>query len=64
MMQNLQKTSSSTESLGNFNYKLLENTVFILTKTLLFGKMTLNLNENLKIVSARIDFILSTKRVF
>ena len=64
MMQNLQKTSSSTEHLGNFNYNLLENTVFILTKTLLFGKMTLNLNENLKIVSARIDFILSTKRVF
>ena len=64
MMQNLQKTSSSTEYLGNFNYNLLENTVFILTKTLLFGKMTLNLNEILKIVSARIDFILSTKRVF
>ena len=64
MMQNLQKTSSYTEYLGNFNYNLLENTVFILTKTLLFGKMTLNLNENLKIVSARIDFILSTKRVF
>ena len=47
---------------GNFNCSLLENTSKVLTQTLLFGNTSLSLSDNSKILSATIDFILSTKR--
>ena len=44
-------------TLGNFNYSLLENTSNILTQTLLFANMSLSPSDNSKILSATIDFI-------
>ena len=49
-------------TLGNFNCSLLENTSKVLTQTLLLGNTSLSENDNSKILSATIDFILSTKR--
>ena len=49
-------------SLGIFNCSLLENTSKVLTQTLLFGNTSLSPSDNSKILSATIDFILSTKR--
>ena len=57
---NERRTLLST--LGNFNYSLLENTSKVLPKTLLFENMSLSPSDNSKIVSATIDFVLSTKR--
>ena len=48
--------------LGNFNCSFFENTGKVLTQTLLFGNTSLNPSDNSKILSATIDFILSTKR--
>ena len=57
---NERRTLLST--LGNFNCSLLENTSKVLTQTLLFGTTSLSPNDNSKILSATIDFILSSKR--
>ena len=57
---NERRTLLST--LGNFNCSLLENTSKVLTQTLLLGNTSLSENDNSKILSAAIDFILSTKR--
>ena len=57
---NERRTLLST--LGNFNCSLLENTSKVLTQTLLFGNTSLSPSDNSKILSATIDFILSTKR--
>ena len=57
---NERRTLLST--LGNSNSSLLENTSNVLTQTLLFGNTSLSPSDNSKILSATIDFILSTKR--
>ena len=57
---NEKRTLLST--LGNLNRSLLENTSKVLTQTLLFGTTSLSPNDNSKILSATIDFILSSKR--
>ena len=57
---NERRTLLST--LGNFNCSLLENTSKVLTQTLLLGNTSLSESDNSKILSATIDFILSTKR--
>ena len=49
-------------TLGNFNYNLLENTSNVLTQTLLFGNTSLRPCNNFKTLNAKIDFILYTKR--
>ena len=49
-------------TLGNFDSSLSENTSKVLTQTLLFGNISLSPSDNSKILSATIDFILSTKR--
>ena len=49
-------------TLSSIACNLLNNTDFILTKTLLFGNMSFNSNKNLEILSATIDYILSAKR--
>ena len=49
-------------NLGNFNYSLLDNTSNVLTQALLFGNTSLSPSDNSKILSATVDFILSTKR--
>ena len=41
---------------------LLDNTDPVLTKTILFGNGFHNLNNNFKIITKTIEFILSTKR--
>ena len=48
-------------TLGNFNCSLLENTSNVLTQTFLFFFFLLSPSDNSKIVSATIDFVLSTK---
>ena len=57
---NEKRTLPST--LGNINYKLLENTDSALTLTLLFGNMSFDITGNTKILNATISFILLTKR--
>ena len=57
---NERRTPLST--LVNFNCSLLENTSKVLAETLLFGNTSLRPSDNSKILSATIDFILSTKR--
>ena len=57
---NERRTLVST--LGNFNGSLLENTCKVLTQTLVFENASLSPSANSKILSATIDFILSTKR--
>ena len=49
-------------TLGHFNNSLLENTADVLSQTLLFGNTSLSPSDNSKILSAIIDFILSTKK--
>ena len=49
-------------TLGNFNCSLLENTNKVLIKTLPFVNTSLSPSDKSKILSATIDFILSTKR--
>ena len=48
--------------LGNFNCSLLENTSKVLTQILLFGNTSLSPSDNSKVLRARINFIVSTKR--
>ena len=48
-------------SLVNIDHKLLDNTDFSLTQTLLFGNTTFNAKESTKIINLTIDFVLSTK---
>ena len=50
-------------ALSNFNYCLLGNTSNVLTQTMLFGNMSLSLSDDSEILSATIDFILSTKNL-
>ena len=47
-------------TLGNFNCSLLENTNKVLIKTLPFVNTSLSPSDKSKILSATIDFILST----
>ena len=49
-------------TIGNMNYKLLENTDSNLTQTLLFGNTSFDITDNTKILNATINFILLTKR--
>ena len=49
-------------TLVNFSYSLLENFSNVSTQTLLFENKSLSPSDNSKILSATIDFILSTKR--
>ena len=49
-------------TIGNTNYKLLENTDSVLTQTLLFGNTSYDITGNTKILNATITFILLTKR--
>ena len=60
--QYFNKRCTLLSTLGNFNCSLLENTSKVLTQTLLFGNTSLSPSDNSKILSATIDFILSTKR--
>ena len=60
--QFVNETRTLLSILGNFNCSLLENTSKVLTQTLLFGNTSLSPSDNSKILSATIDFILSTKR--
>ena len=46
----------------NIDHKLLDNTDFSLTQTLLFANTTFNIKENTKIINLTIAFVLSTKR--
>ena len=57
---NERRTLLST--IGNINYKLLENTDSNLTQTLLFGNTSFDITDNTKILNATINFILLTKR--
>ena len=49
-------------TIGNINYRLLENTGSVLTQTLRFGNTSCNITDNTKILNATINFILLTKR--
>ena len=49
-------------TLVNFNCTLLENTSKVLIQTLLLGNTSLSPSDNTKVLSATIDFILTTKR--
>ena len=49
-------------TIGNINYKLLENTDSNLTQTLLFGNTLFDITDNNKILNAIINFILLTIR--
>ena len=49
-------------TIGNINYKLLENTDSNLTQTLLFGNTLFDITDNNKILNAIINFILLTMR--
>ena len=57
---NERRTLLST--IGNTNYKLLENTDSVLTQTLLFGNTSYDITGNTKILNATVTFILLTKR--
>ena len=57
---NERRTLLST--IGNINYKLLENTDSSLTQTLLFGNTSFVITDNTKILNATINLILLTKR--
>ena len=49
-------------TIGNINYKLIENTNSVLTQTLLFGNTSFNIFSGSKILNAITNFILLTKR--
>ena len=49
-------------TLSSIDCNLLNNTDFVLTKTLLFGNFSLNSNKNLELLNATIDYILSINR--
>ena len=49
-------------TIGNINYKLLENTDSNLTQTLLFGNTLFEITGNTKILNTTINFISLTKR--
>ena len=49
-------------TLSSIDCNLLNNTDFILTKTIIFGNLSFNSNKNLEILNVAIDYILSTKR--
>ena len=49
-------------TIGNINYKLLENTDSNLTQTLLFGNTLFDITDNTNILNAIINFILLTIR--
>ena len=49
-------------TISNINYKLLENTDSVLTRTLLFGNTSFDITENTKILNATINCILLTER--
>ena len=57
---NERRTLLST--IGNINYKLLENTDSNLTQKLLFGNTSFDITGNTKILNATINLILLTKR--
>ena len=57
---NERRTLLST--IGNINYKLLENTDSNLTQTLLFGNTSFDITDNTNILNATINFVLLTKR--
>ena len=57
---NERRTLLST--IGNINYKLLENTDSVLTQTLLFDNTSFDITDNTKILNATTNFILLTKR--
>ena len=48
-------------TLSNLDCKLFNNTNSLLTYILLFGKESLNTNQNMTILNLTIEFILSTK---
>ena len=54
--------STLLSTIGNNNYKLLENTDSILTQILLFGNTSFHITVNTKIVNATINFILLSKK--
>ena len=56
------ESRSLLSRLVSINHKLLDNTNFSLTQTLLFGNTAFNTKENIKIINLTIDFVLSTKR--
>ena len=58
---NERRTLLST--IGNINYKLLENTDSNLTQMLLLGNTSFDITDNTKILNATIHFILLTKRL-
>ena len=49
-------------TLSNLDRKLFNNTNSLLTNILLFGKESLNTNQNMTILNLTTEFILSTKR--
>ena len=57
---NERRTLLST--IGNINYKLLENTDSNLTQTLFFGNTSFDITDNTKILNTTINFILLSKR--
>ena len=50
-------------TIGNTNYKSLENTDSNLTQTLLLGNTSFDITDHTKILNATINFILLTKRL-
>ena len=60
LLKNERSTLFST--LCNLDSKLFDNTGSLLTNTLLFGKESLNTDQNTAIFNANMEFILSTKR--
>ena len=54
--------STLLSTLRNLVSKLFDNADFLLTNILLFGKESLNTNQNTSILNAAMEFILSTKR--
>ena len=62
LSQFINKKCTLLSTISNINYKLLENTDWVLTQTLLFANSWFNLTGNTKILNATISFILLTKR--
>ena len=56
------KRSTLFSSLRNLDSKLFDNTDSLLTNILLFGKESLNIDQNTAILNATLEFIISTKR--
>ena len=60
--QFVNKRCTLLSTIGNINYKLIENTNSNLTQKLLFGNTSFDITGNTNILSATINFIFLTKR--